>query len=225
MKAVRLGWPRRAIRRNLIALTIAVSIGVLACVLQVQESQALYPSGPLHAMESAAQDTVLRTRNPDRYGSSIGRDARSLVTLVAIDERSLAQLGVFRNWPRAYYAQVIDNLMAAPPRVIVLDIGFFEPTTDDFVLAAAVDRAQQRRPPTAVVLAAIGGGSAVRGPDGAVSFVNGVEPVFSLGGPPAPTARCVTPATGASIDCGRGRDCVQRRIVQRAPTESSQKQR
>src|SRR5438105_7041757 len=103
----RVAWSRRAVRRNLITLLIAIGAAVLAGVLQLQESNALYPSGPLHAMESAAHDLVLRTRNPESYGSSVGRDPRQVITIVAMDERSLAELGIWRSWPRGYYAQVI----------------------------------------------------------------------------------------------------------------------
>jgi adenylate cyclase len=174
--------PRRWARRTLAVLAIAIAAAVLAGLLQLQESQALYPGGPLHAMESAAQDTVLRTRNPDRYGSSVGRDPRSLITLVAIDEHSLAQLGLFRAWPRGYYAQVIDQLMAAPPRVVVLDVGFFEPAADDQSLASAIERAKSLRPAVPIVLASAGGGNASRGADGAVDFGSGLEPLPDLAG-------------------------------------------
>jgi|SRR5579859_5069158 len=171
---------RRAVRRNLVSLLIALGAALGACILQIQESGALYAAGPLHAMESAAQDAVLRTRNPDRYGSSVGRDPRQLITIVAIDERSLAELGLFRTWPRSYYAQVIDRLMTAPPRVIVLDVGFFEPGPDDQELAGAIQRARSNRPATAVGLAAIGGGDAYRGDDDAVAYSSGIEPVLAL---------------------------------------------
>src|ERR1051326_9114476 len=134
----RVEWSSRALRRNLVALGLALGAAVLAGLLQFQEARALYPGGPLHAMEGALQDAVLRTRNPDRYGTSVGRDPRSLITVVAIDERSLAQFGLFRTWPRQYYAQVIDQLLRAQPRVIVFDVGFFEPAADDTDLAAAI---------------------------------------------------------------------------------------
>ena len=177
----RIARSRRAIRRNVVTLFIAMCAAMIAGLLQVQESSALYPGGPLHALESAAQDSVLRGRNAERYGSSVGRDPRELVTIVAIDERSLAELGLFRAWPRAYYARVIDQLLVAPPRVIVLDIGFFEPSPDDSQLAAAIDRARSQRPATAVALAAVGGGDATQGSDGAITFTSGLVPVPGLG--------------------------------------------
>jgi adenylate cyclase len=172
---------RRAWRRNLVTLAIVIGVTLLTGLVQVQESTALYPGGPLHALESAAQDAVLRGRNADRYGSSVGRDPRQLMTIVAIDERSLAELGLFRSWPRSYYAQVIDQLMTAAPRVIVLDVGFFEPSPDDAQLAAAIEHAGAQRPATAVALAAVGGGDAARGSDGAVSFTSGLAPLPGLG--------------------------------------------
>src|SRR5579859_5529201 len=177
----RIARSRRAIRRNVVTLFIAMCAAMIAGLLQVQESSALYPGGPLHALESAAQDSVLRGRNAERYGSSVGRDPRELVTIVAIDERSLAELGLFRAWPRAYYARVIDQLLVAPPRVIVLDIGFFEPSPDDSQLAAAIDRARSQRPATAVALAAVGGGDGTQGSDGAITFTSGLVPVPALG--------------------------------------------
>jgi adenylate cyclase len=176
----RLALSRRALRRNLVTLAIAVGAALFAGVLQVDESTALYPGGPLHAMESTAQDAVLRSRNPERYGSSVGRSPRELITIVAIDERSLAELGLFRSWPRSYYAQVIDQLMTAPPRDIVFDVGFFEPAPDDDQLAAAIDRARAQRPSTAVALAAVGGGDATRGTDGAITFGDGLVPDVTL---------------------------------------------
>ena len=71
--------------------------------MQIAEWRAIYPSGPLHALESAAQDAVLRTRSPDEYGSSIGKDPRQLITIVAIDERSLG--GVDRGHEESLVAE------------------------------------------------------------------------------------------------------------------------
>jgi adenylate cyclase len=180
-------------RRNLVILSIAAIVATVCGWLQLQESQALYAGGPLHAAESVAQDAVLRTRDPGRYGSSVGRDPRSLITLVSIDERSLAQLGLFRDWPRSYYAQVIDQLMVAPPRVIALDVGFFEPAVDDVQMSAAIDRARAARPATSVVLAAVGGGDATRGADNTVSFGSGLEPDATLAADPDVGATDVLP--------------------------------
>ncbi|HEV7663290.1 MAG TPA: adenylate/guanylate cyclase domain-containing protein, partial [Chloroflexota bacterium] len=172
---------RRALRRNAITFLLVLVAAGIACMIQAHESESVYQAGPLHAFESTAQDTVLRTRNPERYGTSVGRSPRQLITVVAIDERSLAELGLFRSWPRSYYAQVVDQLLIAAPRVIVLDIGFFEPAADDGQLAAAIERARSRRPVTTIGLAAAGGGDGVRTADGAIAFRDGLAPVPGLG--------------------------------------------
>jgi adenylate cyclase len=176
------GGARR--RRNANALLLTLAAAALAAWVQVTEKNAVYPggglSGPLYAFESSLQDAVVRSRPPERYGSSIGQDPRSVITLVAMDEPSLAELGVFRSWPRAYYADVVDNLLAAPPRVIAFDVGFFEPSADDARLAAAFDRARALRPPTAIVIGAAGSGSASVDAAGEPSFGEGLQPVPAI---------------------------------------------
>src|SRR5713226_131594 len=142
-------WSRRAVRRTTLAVVIALAAGIFAAALQVAEWQAIYPSGPSHALESAAQDAVLRSRSPDQFGSSVGRDPRQLITIVAMDEHSLAELGLFQRWPRTYYAQALDQLLTAPPRVVLFDVGFFEPSPADAQLEAAFPRAAGFRPATA----------------------------------------------------------------------------
>src|SRR5258706_15371973 len=83
--------------------------------------------------------------------------------------------------PRRYHAQVVDNLLAAPPRAIVFDLGFFEPTPDDGLLAAAFNRARTLPLPTSIVLGSVGlvpqGQSPKRGPDGELAFYTGLAPV------------------------------------------------
>src|SRR5215471_8212159 len=180
MARQRFQWSRRGIRSAVVILAIVVACALLGGFLQLQERNALYPSGPLHAIESLAQDSALRTRSPDQYGTSVGRNPRDLITIVAIDEHTLAELGLIRTWPRTYYAQVVDRLLAAPPRVIVFDVGFFEPSPEDEQFAAALDRARALRPPTAVGLAAVGGGQPRREDGGDIAYSGGLMPVGGL---------------------------------------------
>ena len=49
------------------------------------------------------------------------------IVIVDIDEKSLEKLGRYQNWPRVYFAEVIDYLDNA--RVVGLDILFAEPDT------------------------------------------------------------------------------------------------
>jgi signal transduction histidine kinase len=63
------------------------------------------------------------------------------LAIVAIDERSLAEIGEW-PWPRATHAQLIDNLRAAGAKVVLYDVLLVEPgeSGDDAALAAAMAR-------------------------------------------------------------------------------------
>src|SRR5205823_10972028 len=115
--------------------------------------------GALESLDSAAHDSILRARPAASYfdTASAGADPRAFITIVAIDERTLSELGAYNGgYPRRYHAQVVENLLAAPPRVIAMDLGFFEPTDDDAVLAAALDDARSLPVPTSVILGTVG---------------------------------------------------------------------
>ena len=177
-------WSRRQLRRNAAALALALVVSALAALLQASQSDVLYDggglAGPLYAFESDIQDWVLRTRSPASYGSSVGKDPRDLITIVAMDEKSLEELGLYRTWPRAYYAQVVNALEAAPPRVIAFDVGFFEPSADDRELGIAFEAAATHRPTTAVVLGGVGGGRASLAGRGMPGFSAGLQPLAPL---------------------------------------------
>ncbi len=61
----------------------------------------------------------------------------SQVVLIAIDDPSLQALGAF-PWPRHRYAELLEQLQALPPQVIVFDLLLSDPSPDDGVLAAAI---------------------------------------------------------------------------------------
>jgi adenylate cyclase len=71
--------------------------------------------------------------------SAIEKDDR--IVIVAIDDKSLHELGKFSNWPRSYYAGMVDTLKQSNARVIVFDILFSEESTDDSLLAASMKSA------------------------------------------------------------------------------------
>src|SRR5258708_30670618 len=149
-------------------------------------------SGPLSALDQSVQDFVIRAQAPGPLTdttSDPARDPRGFITIVAIDERTISELGAYAGgYPRRYHAQVVDNLLTAPPRAIVFDLGFFEPTPDDELLAAAFNRARTLTLPTSIVLGSVGlvpqGKSPKRGPDGELAFDTGLAPVPLL--PPNP---------------------------------------
>ncbi len=63
------------------------------------------------------------------------------IVIVAIDDKSLDQLGRFSSWPRAYHARLINVLAETGARVIVFDILFSEPSPDDEQLQASIKQA------------------------------------------------------------------------------------
>ncbi|MBE9156904.1 EAL domain-containing protein [Nodosilinea sp. LEGE 06152] len=59
------------------------------------------------------------------------------VVLIAIDDPSLDSLGAF-PWPRRRYAELLQQLQAAPPGVIVFDLLFSDSSSDDDLFAEAI---------------------------------------------------------------------------------------
>jgi adenylate cyclase len=181
-------------RRAAIALLIGLLAGGIAAVLQLLQAGAVFEGaglgGPLIALEASAQDLALQARRPESYlqvpgGGQVAvtQDPRDVMLLVVIDERTIEELGAYSGgYPRQYHAELIDRLLVDPPRVIGLDIGFFEPTSDDAALAAAFERAQ--RAATRIVLAGVGllqrGEPVGRAPNGELRFERGLLPVGPL---------------------------------------------
>lgn len=66
--------------------------------------------------------------------------ARDDILIVALDERSLEELGPW-PWPRRVHAEIVERLAAAGPRAIAYDVLFVDPSADpadDQRLAAAI---------------------------------------------------------------------------------------
>jgi CHASE2 domain-containing sensor protein/signal transduction histidine kinase len=89
----------------------------------------MHPSGQriLEPLSLSAYDRAVARLSP----------GASNVTVIAIDEASLAQLGRW-PWRRAIHAALIEKLDQAKPAVVGLDILFSEPSDDDSSFAAAV---------------------------------------------------------------------------------------
>ena len=62
----------------------------------------------------------------DKFVSANGREARSDIVIVAIDDFSLAQLGSW-PWPRKLHAQLIEKISQGKPRLVGLDVVLSEP--------------------------------------------------------------------------------------------------
>jgi signal transduction histidine kinase/CHASE2 domain-containing sensor protein len=85
-------------------------------------------------LDLAARDWLLRSRGKIAPPPEIA--------IIAIDEPSIARLGRF-PWPRALMARGLEQISAARPKVIALDVLYSEPTmpADDQALATAIARA------------------------------------------------------------------------------------
>jgi adenylate cyclase len=118
---------KRERTRLLTSLAIALGTAALLTIVYVRGVEWL------STLQQRSLDIFFRTQEPQRYG-----DVPSRFVIVAIDNKSLSELGRWAGWPRSYYAQVIDNLTAANARVIVFDVGFFEPGPGDDDLARAI---------------------------------------------------------------------------------------
>ena len=76
----------------------------------------------------------------DGFLRSWSRQPAAAVTIVAIDERSLREIGPW-PWSRRVHAELIDDLTLAGAAVIGLDVAFAEPAADDPAGDAALTRA------------------------------------------------------------------------------------
>lgn len=132
--------PLSVSRRTVLALVAGLLAAVLAC------------TGALRILDTAIYDAHMAdwTAQPD---------GRTLI--VAIDERSIAELGQW-PWPRAVHARLIDRLRHAGARAIALDLVLSEPDrngpANDFALAEAMRRSAR------VVLPVVPSASELNGP-------------------------------------------------------------
>ena len=87
----------------------------------------------------------LDRRVTDARFSLVTREARSAVTVVTIDPRSLVELDVW-PWPRGYHATVLEHLLAAGATKVAFDIDFSSRSTaeEDAEFEAALEAASGR---------------------------------------------------------------------------------
>ena len=65
------------------------------------------------------------------------------ITIVRIDEPSIAQIGMRLPWPRRLHGELIEQLIRSGAMVVAFDVGFSESTTneDDQFFANAISKA------------------------------------------------------------------------------------
>jgi adenylate cyclase len=87
----------------------------------------------------------------------------NIVTIVAVDDASLAEYGRWDGWSRELHAQLVEQLQAAGAKAIVFDFLFEAETEDDASLITAMQSAGN------VVQPVLGGGDGYHG-DGVMEF-------------------------------------------------------
>src|SRR3954453_18518263 len=118
---------RRERTRLLTSLAIAAAVGIILACLYTGLGRYKY----FITIEQSTQDLFFaRDPDPERYG-----DVRSRYVIVALDGKSLSQLGRWTNWDRSVYARVLDFLRAADALTVVFDFGFLEAGPGDDELA------------------------------------------------------------------------------------------
>lgn len=90
-------------------------------ILSILGAAALQSSGATQRVDNQLLDALAPFSRAPMPGD---------IVLVAIDDRSLAEIGAW-PWPRRRHAQLVDRLNAAGARIVVLDILFLEPGSPD----------------------------------------------------------------------------------------------
>ena len=93
-----------------------------------------YETGTLNGLERQTVDARFAIRGAQPPGGG--------VVIVGVDQRTLSAIGARPPIPRGYYAQVLDRLRAAHPRLIAIDAQFIGTTDrrDDGAPLAAIAR-------------------------------------------------------------------------------------
>jgi adenylate cyclase len=115
-------------KRLLVGLAIALCTAIACCIA--------FQLNLFSGLQLYTGDTLFRVPSIDQRSQSGNK-----IALVAIDEKSLEQLGRFSLWPRSYYADLTNNLVKANARLIVFDVLFPEPTPDDDEMAVSIKAA------------------------------------------------------------------------------------
>jgi signal transduction histidine kinase/DNA-binding response OmpR family regulator/HPt (histidine-containing phosphotransfer) domain-containing protein len=98
--------------------------GLTACIIA-----GLLHLGAWQPLEHIAYQVLFRLRGSQPWDSR--------VVLIAIDEPSLKELGLF-PWPRQYHIQLLRQLAPAEPGAVVFDVVLSEPSPQDQELAEAM---------------------------------------------------------------------------------------
>jgi len=116
-------------RRFLAGILTATAIGAAFCLV--------FHFNLLSGMQLLGNDSLFKAANLHPAA-----EPDEKIVIVAIDDKSVEQLGHFSSWPRSYHAQLIDTLADAEARTVVFDVLFSEPTAYDEQLATSIEHAE-----------------------------------------------------------------------------------
>jgi adenylate cyclase len=145
-------------KRFINGLVIAVIIGLAFCLV--------FHFNLLHGISLQSSDFLYRAADLNKRA-----DPNDKIAIVAIDDKSLEQLGRFSSWPRVYHAQIVNMLAEAGAQIIVFDVLFSEPAPEDDELVTSMKQAGNvilpiagnlEEPQSAITGEAIALGSAIR---------------------------------------------------------------
>ena len=105
-----------SLRNIILVVTALLLIGV--------QIVALFPNvtTPIERVELSARDLLMRLRGVQRPSDQI--------VIVAIDDFSFNWTGYQWPWPRAYFANIVDQINNGGAKVVGLDVFLFEPDPD-----------------------------------------------------------------------------------------------
>ena len=112
-------------KRFLTGILTASAIGAAFCLI--------FHFNLFHEIQLQSSDFLFQAANLNPRA-----DPANDIVIVAIDDKSLDQLGHFSSWPRAYHAHLIDVLADAEARIIAFDVLFSESTPDDELLVTSI---------------------------------------------------------------------------------------
>lgn len=121
-------WAYIRRRRFQTGLLVAVALGFVFCLIS--------GFNLFHGIRMQLGDSLFKSA-----GLQAQTTPEESIVIVAIDEKSLEQLGRFSSWPRSHHTQLVNTLADAGARVTVFDLLFSEPTPDDQGLAEAIGKA------------------------------------------------------------------------------------
>lgn len=113
----------KVIKKGLIGIVIGVVVGV---ILSLVTQPGYFPILPEIIGDFEAKTYDMRFSTEYNLTEANKRKKINDIIIIDIDERSIDSLGRFQDWPRDYYAHLIEFLHTSGAKAVGFDILFFE---------------------------------------------------------------------------------------------------